>query len=142
MHLATIISKLHKPYPLKCLLASRHCIQYRNYNQLFYYFQVIDGFRHDYLSDYPTPSLDRIINLGVHVPSVVPEFPATTDAFLASLLTGRHTADHGIFAEHIFSEANQTVTDLSQPLLWKHVKSLGTLWVCISVLHGNYSPSA
>jgi len=89
---------------------------------------VIDGFRHDYLTDYPTPSLDRIINLGVHVPSVVPEFPATTDAFLASLLTGRHTADHGIFAEHIFSEANQTVTDLSQPLLWKHVKSLGTLW--------------
>ena len=46
------------------------------------------------------------------------------------MLTGRHTADHGIFAEHIFSEANQNVTDLSQPLLWKHVKSLGTVWVC------------
>ena len=92
---------------------------------------MIDGFRHDYLTTYSTPNFDRISNLGVLVPFVTPEFPATRDAFLVSLLTGHHTADHGILANQIFSEATQTVTNLSQPLIWERVRSLRTLWVNI-----------
>ena len=38
---------------------------------------VLDGFRSDYLSLYPTPQLDKIASKGVVVPSLIPEFPAS-----------------------------------------------------------------
>ena len=63
------------------------------------------------------------------MPRIVPEFPATRDTFLVSLLTGRHTDDHGILANQMFFEATQNVTNLTQPLPWEHVKSLKTIWV-------------
>ena len=63
------------------------------------------------------------------MPRIIPEFPATRDTFLVSLLTGRHTDDHGILANQMFFEATQNVTNLAQPLPWEHVKSLETIWV-------------
>ena len=63
------------------------------------------------------------------MPRIVPEFPAIRDTFLVSLLTGRHTADHGILSNQMFFKATQNITNLTQTLPWEHVKSLGTIWV-------------
>ena len=92
--------------------------------------QVLDGFRHDYLSKFSTPNLDRISGNGIVIPQVEPEFPASRDPWLVSLLTGHHTEDHGIFAQHIFSKEAQKTQDIDQSSeLWAAARNLSTLWV-------------
>ena len=93
---------------------------------------VLDGFRHDYVqsANYETPNLQRILSGGVLLPQLEPEFPASRHPFLVSLLTGRHSGSHGIFAEHIFSETDEQVQSIDEESsLWTDAKTMTSLWV-------------
>lgn len=64
------------------------------------------------------------------MPSLEPEFPAARDPFLVSLLSGVHSADHGIFANQIFWESSQKIETLDEPKVWKAaLENISTIWV-------------
>ncbi len=58
----------------------------------------IDGFRHDYQANYPTPALDRIAANGVRADSMQPVWPTLTFPNHYSIATGLYPIDHGIVA--------------------------------------------
>ena len=62
----------------------------------------IDGFRSDYRSKAPTPTLDRLAAEGVRAERLVPVFPTKTFPNHYSLVTGLHPEHHGIVANTMY----------------------------------------
>ncbi len=67
----------------------------------------IDGFGWDYLSTYPTPALDRIVESGVRAGSMRPVFPSLTFPNHYSIATGLYPAEHGIVHNHFPDDARE-----------------------------------
>lgn len=62
----------------------------------------IDGFRDDYRSRAPTPTLDRLAEGGVQAERLVPAFPSLTFPNHYTLVTGLHPEEHGIVGNSMF----------------------------------------
>lgn len=58
----------------------------------------IDGFRWDYLDEYPTPALNALAARGVRADALVPVFPTLTFPNHYSIATGLYPQNHGIVA--------------------------------------------
>lgn len=92
---------------------------------------VLDGFLPSYFSSVSTPNLDSLVKDGVRVSRLQPEFPASRDPFLVSLLTGRHSEDHGVFAHERYSTKLDSLLSVEDAAFWNKTRELGTLWVCL-----------
>jgi predicted AlkP superfamily pyrophosphatase or phosphodiesterase len=67
----------------------------------------IDGFRWDYLDQYPTPALHELAERGVRAEALVPVFPTLTFPNHYSIATGLFPQNHGIVA-NVFPNADQS----------------------------------
>ena len=54
-----------------------------------------DGFRHDYLDRFETPSFDQLADSGVIADALIPVFPTLTFPTHYSIATGMYPAHHG-----------------------------------------------
>ncbi|MFW5927174.1 MAG: ectonucleotide pyrophosphatase/phosphodiesterase [Wenzhouxiangella sp.] len=62
----------------------------------------IDGFRHDYVSMFESPNIDRLIEGGLHADSLHQVFPTKTFATHYSIVTGLHPGTHGVVANNMW----------------------------------------
>ena len=94
---------------------------------------VVDGLKSDYFKNSSTvaPNLLRIINDGIYVKNITPEFPAATLPFLASLITGRHAQDHGILGNEVYDENSKKVWNMGDDndMFWGKARQLNNIWV-------------
>ncbi|XP_059094082.1 glycerophosphocholine choline phosphodiesterase ENPP6-like isoform X1 [Tigriopus californicus] len=90
---------------------------------------VMDGLRHDYVTPEDTPHLNKMIDSGVFLPKIIPEFPSLKYPNIASLLTGMYTENHNVLnSESVFSvELNRTIFR-NETQFWSKTKSIGTIW--------------
>lgn len=63
-----------------------------------------DGFRPDYVGQYNTPNLDRIIENGVRSTGMIPVFPTKTFPNHYSLVTGLYAENTGLIANNMFDD--------------------------------------
>ena len=61
-----------------------------------------DGFRHDYLDLYATPSFDRVAARGVIADALVPPYPSLTFPAHYTIATGLHPERHGLVGNRFF----------------------------------------
>jgi len=64
-----------------------------------------DGFRHDYLSRYDTPSFDRVAETGAGADALIPVYPSLTFPSHYSIATGLYPEHHGIVGNRFFDPA-------------------------------------
>ena len=64
-----------------------------------------DGFRHDYLDRYETPSFDRVAARGVSAEALVPPYPSLTFPAHYTIATGLHPERHGLVGNRFFDPA-------------------------------------
>ena len=64
-----------------------------------------DGFRHDYLDLYATPSFDRVAARGVIADALVPPYPSLTFPAHYTIATGLHPERHGLVGNRFFDPA-------------------------------------
>jgi predicted AlkP superfamily pyrophosphatase or phosphodiesterase len=62
----------------------------------------IDGFRHDYIEQFDSPAIDRLIEEGLYADSLHHAFPTKTFATHYTLVTGRHPGTHGVVANNMW----------------------------------------
>lgn len=62
----------------------------------------IDGFRHDYIDQFDSPAIDRMIREGLHADSLYEAFPTKTFATHYTLVTGLHPGTHGVVANNMW----------------------------------------
>ncbi|WP_376692918.1 alkaline phosphatase family protein [Wenzhouxiangella sp. EGI_FJ10409] len=62
----------------------------------------IDGFRHDYIERFDSPTIDRMIREGLYADSLHHSFPTKTFATHYTLVTGRHPGTHGVVANNMW----------------------------------------
>ena len=64
-----------------------------------------DGFRHDYLARYATPSFDRVAARGVTAEALVPVYPSLTFPAHYSIATGLRPERHGLVGNRFYDPA-------------------------------------
>ncbi len=64
-----------------------------------------DGFRHDYLDLYATPSFDRVAARGVAADALVPPYPSLTFPAHYTIATGLHPERHGLVGNRFHDPA-------------------------------------
>ena len=64
-----------------------------------------DGFRHDYLDRYETPSFDRVAARGVAAEALVPPYPSLTFPAHYTIATGLHPERHGVVGNRFYDPA-------------------------------------
>src|SRR5690625_4848303 len=62
----------------------------------------IDGLRHDYIGQFDSPALDRMIDEGLYADSLMQVFPTKTFAAHYSLATGLYPGTHGVVANSMW----------------------------------------
>ena len=83
-----------------------------------------DGFRWDYPTKAPTPTLRRLMLRGVHARNLVPSFPSKTFPNHYTIVTGLYPGHHGIVANNIFDPpTGRTFTmakraEVQDPMWW------------------------
>ena len=65
----------------------------------------VDGFRHDYLDLYPTPSFDRVAARGVVAEALVPPYPSLTFPAHYTIATGLYPERHGLVGNRFHDPA-------------------------------------
>ena len=61
-----------------------------------------DGFRHDYLARYDTPSFDHVADTGGSADALIPVYPSLTFPSHYSIATGLYPEHHGIVGNRFF----------------------------------------
>ena len=64
-----------------------------------------DGFRHDYLTRYDTPSFDHVADTGGTADALIPVYPSLTFPSHYSIATGLYPEHHGIVGNRFFDPA-------------------------------------
>ena len=94
---------------------------------------VLDGLKSDYLknSSSITPNLHSIINGGIYVKTITPEFPAVRLPFLTSLVTGQHAQEHGVLGNKVYDEKSKKIWDMENDsdLFWEKARNMQNIWV-------------
>lgn len=74
-----------------------------------------DGFRHDYLARYDTPSFDRVAARGVVAEALVSVYPSMTFPAHYSIATGLHPERHGLVANRFYDPVRGAGYDYRDP---------------------------
>ena len=94
---------------------------------------VLDGLKSDYLTNpsIVTPNLESIINDGIYVKDITPEFPSSRLPFLTSLVTGRHAQEHGVLGNEVYDEKSKQIwkVDENGDLFWEKANQMKNIWV-------------
>eukprot|EP00095_Tigriopus_kingsejongensis_P007450 snap_masked-scaffold403_size186359-processed-gene-0.34 protein:Tk07450 transcript:snap_masked-scaffold403_size186359-processed-gene-0.34-mRNA-1 annotation:"trna pseudouridine synthase 3" len=97
---------------------------------------ILDGMRHDYLSPEATPNLNAMVEKGVHIPKVMPIFPAMKYPNLASLLTGVYSENHNVLnSDSYFSQKHQRLVFKNETAFWEGMTKMGTIWELFKKSH-------
>jgi predicted AlkP superfamily pyrophosphatase or phosphodiesterase len=72
----------------------------------------IDGFRHDYIEQFESPTIDRMIREGLYADSLQHVFPTKTFATHYTLVTGRHPGTHGVVANNMWDPRREDTFSL------------------------------
>lgn len=62
----------------------------------------LDGFAQDYLSEYKTPNIHKMINQGVMAEALLPVYPSKTFPNHLSIITGMYPIKHGIIHNRFY----------------------------------------
>ncbi|XP_069027065.1 glycerophosphocholine cholinephosphodiesterase ENPP6 [Embiotoca jacksoni] len=99
---------------------------------------LIDGFRYDYMDDLNTlPGFRELVENGVKVDYLTPDFPSLSYPNYYSLMTGRHCDTHQMTGNYMWDEASKkefligTNLDSQLPLWWDGSEPL---WVTLQKL--------
>ena len=101
---------------------------------------VLDGLKNDYLKNSSSsygvslPNLQSIINGGIYVENITPEFPSARLPFVTSLLTGRHAQEHGILGTEVYDKKLEKILKMEDDnhLFWEKARAMENIWVRIS----------
>ena len=112
---------------------------------------VIDGLKNDYLKTLSSssshsdltvklPNLHGLIDEGIYVENITPEFPASRLPFLTSMLTGVHAQEHGILGNEIYDEKSGKVWQVEKDadLFWEKAVQLENIWVRYQTFYLSY----
>ena len=66
-----------------------------------------DGFRADYLDQYPAPNFQRVVRNGVRSRGLIPVFPSKTFPNHYSIVTGQYAETHGIVSNRFYDPARR-----------------------------------
>lgn len=86
---------------------------------------VVEGLTDGLLSRVATPAIDSLIATGVML-NLEPEFPAETLPTIQSMVTGKHSEQHGVIDTEV-EEAGETVT-YKQGEFWNYNPNISTIW--------------
>ncbi|MEO9111100.1 MAG: nucleotide pyrophosphatase/phosphodiesterase family protein [Lacunisphaera sp.] len=75
----------------------------------------IDGFRWDYLTKYPTPTLSKLAADGVHAKRLISSFPTKTFPNHYTIVTGLRPEHHGIVSNYFYDPALKAAFNKGQP---------------------------
>lgn len=99
---------------------------------------LIDGFRYDYMDDlHELPGFRELVENGVKVDYLTPDFPSLSYPNYYSLMTGRHCDTHQMTGNYMWDEASRkefligTNPDSRLPLWWDGSEPL---WVTLQKL--------
>ncbi|XP_062380830.1 glycerophosphocholine cholinephosphodiesterase ENPP6-like [Sardina pilchardus] len=93
---------------------------------------LLDGLRYDYLNNLDTfPGFQKIVENGVKVDYLTPEFPSLSFPNYYSLMTGRYTEVHQMIANKMWDMKPNTEFSLDDPLWWNGSEPL---WVTMQKL--------
>ena len=70
-----------------------------------------DGFRHDYLARYDTPSFDRVSARGALAEALIPVYPSLTFPAHYSVATGLHPERHGLVGNRFYDPVRREQYD-------------------------------
>ena len=113
---------------------------------------VIDGLKNDYLKTSSSsshsnvtlklPNFHKLIDEGIYVENITPEFPASRLPFLTSMLTGVHAQEHGILGNEIYDEKSGKVWQVEKDadLFWEKAVELENIWVRYQTFYSFYAP--
>ena len=113
---------------------------------------MIDGLKNDYLKTLSSsshsnltvklPNLHKLIDDGIYVENITPEFPASRLPFLTSMLTGVHAQEHGILGNEIYDEKSGKVWQVEKDadLFWEKAVQLENIWVRFQTFYSPYTP--
>ena len=114
---------------------------------------VVDGLKNDYLKTLSSssshsdltvklPNLHKLIDEGIYVENITPEFPASRLPFLTSMLTGVHAQEHGILGNEIYDEKSGKVWQVEKDadLFWEKAVQLENIWVRYQTFYSSYTP--
>ena len=98
---------------------------------------VLDGLKSDYLKNSSSslgvslPNLQSIINGGICVENITPEFPAARLPFVTSLVTGQHAQEHGILGTEVYDKKSEKILKIEEDddLFWETAKQMKNIWV-------------
>ena len=98
---------------------------------------VLDGLKSDYLKKTSSsvgvslPNLQSIINGGIYVENITPEFPSDRLPFVTSLITGQHAQKHGILGTEVYDKKSEKILKLEEDndLFWETAKQMKNIWV-------------
>ena len=114
---------------------------------------VIDGLKNDYLKTLSSsshsnltvklPNLHKLIDEGIYVENITPEFPASRLPFLTSMLTGVHAQEHGILGNEIYDEKSGKVWQVEKDadLFWEKAVQLENIWVRYQTFYSSHTLS-
>ncbi|XP_076594632.1 glycerophosphocholine cholinephosphodiesterase ENPP6 isoform X2 [Chaetodon auriga] len=99
---------------------------------------LIDGFRYDYMDDlHVLPGFRELVDIGVKVDYMTPDFPSLSYPNYYTLMTGRHCDVHQMTGNYMWDEASKkefligTNPDSRLPLWWDGSEPL---WVTLQKL--------
>uniref|UniRef100_A0A1A8IM61 glycerophosphocholine cholinephosphodiesterase n=1 Tax=Nothobranchius kuhntae TaxID=321403 RepID=A0A1A8IM61_NOTKU len=102
---------------------------------------LVDGFRYDYISDLTgLPGFRELVERGVKVDYLTPDFPSLSYPNYYSLMTGRHCDIHQMTGNYMWDEVSEkefligTNPDSRLPLWWEGSEPL---WVTLQKLGRN-----
>lgn len=72
----------------------------------------IDGFRHDYIERFDSPTIDRMMAEGLYADSLHHAFPTKTFPTHYTLVTGRHPGTHGVVANNMWDPRRESTFSL------------------------------
>ena len=77
-----------------------------------------------------------MINNGIYLKGITPEFPASRLPFLTSLITGRHSQEHGVLGTEVYDDVSGKIwhAEDNGDLFWKKAKEMKTIWVRIFII--------
>jgi alkaline phosphatase D len=96
-----------------------------------------DGFRYDYVDQYPTPNFDAFIKKGVAANSLIPSFPSKTFPNHYTLVTGLYPANHGLVDNTFYDKSRDVIYSMNKKELvqdfyfygglplWQHAQNFG-----------------
>ena len=101
---------------------------------------VLNGFSADYLDDQSVslPNVANLLNDGVLVKDILPEFPASTLPYLAALANGKHSLENQVVGLQWYDTVSEKIISADKDtdnLFWKKVKSHPLIWVRTSFFY-------